>query len=67
MENLALFIPGKKKAGEGEKEIKELVLSLKIETEIRFLRPFATIGYVSFIIEPISKNYTKIIWRMKAK
>ncbi|WP_284652395.1 SRPBCC family protein [Flavobacterium terrisoli] len=51
-----------KKAGEGEQEIKTITEGKNIETEIRFVRPFAGIAYANMIIEPISENQTKVTW-----
>ena len=51
---------GNKKVGEGEKEIKNIVEGKKIETEIRFVRPFTLIGYTNMATESVSDNQTKV-------
>ena len=56
-----------KKAGEGEQEIKMLEENKRIQTEIRFERPFKAIGHVNFIVEHISENQTKVIWSNESR
>lgn len=51
-----------KKAGEGEQEIKAIEEGKIIETEIRFVRPFAGIVYANLVTEPLSDNQTKVTW-----
>lgn len=53
---------GNKKVGEGEKEIMSISEGKKIETEIRFIKPFAVTGYTSMVTEPISDTRTKVIF-----
>lgn len=53
---------GNKKAGEGEQEIKALEEGKKMETEIRFVRPFAAIAYAAFSTESVSGQQTKVTW-----
>lgn len=51
---------GNKKVGEGEKEIKAIVEGIKIETEIRFVKPFTAVGHTSIVTEPVPGNQTKV-------
>ncbi|MEP6674069.1 MAG: SRPBCC family protein [Ferruginibacter sp.] len=51
---------GNKKVGEGEKEIMSISEGKKIETEIRFVRPFTAVGQTSMVTEPLSGDQTKI-------
>ena len=51
---------GNKKVGEGEKEIKNIVEGKKIETEIRFVKPFTVTGLTNMSTEAVSANETKI-------
>ncbi|MEP7197086.1 MAG: SRPBCC family protein [Saprospiraceae bacterium] len=51
---------GNKKVGEGEKEIMSISEGKKIETEIRFRKPFTLIGYTNMLTESISENQTKV-------
>ena len=53
---------GNKKAGEGEQEIKNMVAGKSIETEVRFIRPFAGIAYANMATETLSDNQTKVVW-----
>ena len=53
---------GNKDAGEGEKEIKNIVEGQKIETEIRFVKPFTAIAHVEMTTERLSDNQTKVAW-----
>lgn len=53
---------GNKKSGEGEQEIKNITEGQIIETEIRFVRPFAAIAYANYKTEALSDNQTKITW-----
>lgn len=51
---------GNKKAGEGEKEIMNIVEGKRIETQIRFIRPMVTSADVIMEIESLSDNQTKV-------
>ena len=53
---------GNKKAGEGEQEIKSIVEGKSIETEIRFIRPFASVAYANMHTAAVSANQTKVSW-----
>ena len=58
---------GNKKAGEGEKEIMTISEGNKIETEIRFVKPFKLIGQNNLTTESISSNQTKVTLMNKSK
>lgn len=58
---------GNKKAGEGEQEIKALTEGKSIDTEIRFVRPFAGLAYVNMSTEAIAENQTKVSWSNVSK
>ena len=51
---------GNKNAGEGEKEITNIIEGKRIETQIRFVRPMATIANVIMETESVSDNQTKV-------
>lgn len=53
---------GNKKAGEGEQEIKSIMEGRRIETEIRFIRPFAGVAKANLEIESVAANQTNVIW-----
>ncbi len=51
---------GNKKVGEGEKEIMNIVEGKRVETQIRFVRPMATIADIVMETEFLSDNQTKV-------
>jgi hypothetical protein len=51
---------GNKDAGEGEKEIMNIIDGKRIEMEIRFVKPFKAIGYIIMDTESIADNQTKV-------
>ncbi|MFZ1851809.1 MAG: SRPBCC family protein [Nitrosomonas sp.] len=51
---------GNKNAGEGEKEIMNIVEGKRIETQIRFVRPMKTTADVIMETESLSDNQTKV-------
>lgn len=57
-----VYIWNGNKAGAGEQEITALAEGEKIETEIRFIRPFKGIAQANFHTETIDGNRTKVVW-----
>jgi hypothetical protein len=51
---------GNNKVGEGEKEIMNIVEGKRIETQIRFVRPMATVANVIMETESLSDNRTNV-------
>ncbi|MEP6647084.1 MAG: SRPBCC family protein [Saprospiraceae bacterium] len=51
---------GNRKVGEGEKEIISITEGKKIETEIRFEKPFTAVGHTSMVTESLAANQTKV-------
>ena len=51
---------GNKDVGEGEKEITNIIEGKRIETQIRFVRPMATVANVIMETESLSDNQTKV-------
>lgn len=51
---------GDKSAGQGEKEIKNIIEGKRIETEIRFVKPMRMSAVVIFETEALSENQTKV-------
>lgn len=51
---------GNKNAGQGEKEIINIVEGKRIETEIRFVKPMRVSASVIFEVESLSENQTKV-------
>ncbi len=58
---------GNKKAGEGEQEIKVIVEGKRIDTEVRFVRPFAGVAYANMKTEPLADNQTRLHWSNASK
>jgi hypothetical protein len=55
------------KAGEGEQEIVLIVEDKRIDTEIRFVRPFESTAQIHMTTESILPNKTKVTWGMAGK
>ncbi len=53
---------GNKDAGEGEKEIINIVEEKSIEMEIRFVKPMKTSATIVMEMESLSDNQTKVYW-----
>ena len=53
---------GNKNAGEGEKEIKNIIEGKRIETEIRFVKPMTATASIIMETESLPGNQTKVIW-----
>ena len=53
---------GDKDAGEGEKEIKNIVEGKTVETEIRFVKPMRATATIIMETESLSENQTKVTW-----
>jgi hypothetical protein len=53
---------GNKSAGEGEKEIKNIIEGKKIETQIRFVKPMAAVSDIIMETESLSANQTRVYW-----
>ncbi|HWY10711.1 MAG TPA: SRPBCC family protein [Bacteroidia bacterium] len=53
---------GNNDAGEGEKEIKNIIAGEKIETEIRFVKPMSVTANIIMETESLSDDQTKVYW-----
>jgi hypothetical protein len=53
-----------KDVGKGEQEIIKLVEGERVDSEIRFIKPFEGVANTSMIIEPMSENQVKVVWVM---
>lgn len=51
---------GNSKVGAGEKEILSITEGKKVETEIRFVKPFTAVGHTNMTTEALSDNETRI-------
>jgi hypothetical protein len=53
---------GNKKVGAGEQEIKGIVEGSRLNTELRFIKPFKSIAQSSMTTEAVNENSTKVSW-----
>ena len=53
---------GNKNAGEGEKEIKNIIEGKRVETEIRFIKPMVTSASIIMETDSLPGNQTKVSW-----
>jgi hypothetical protein len=53
---------GNKDAGEGEKEIKNIIEGKRIEMEIRFVKPMVATACIIMETESLSDDQTKVSW-----
>ena len=58
---------GNKDVGSGEQEIKAIVHNDKIETELRFLKPWKSESDGYLKVEELSTDVTKVIWGFVGK
>ena len=58
---------GNKDAGEGEKEIMNIIEGERIEMEIRFVKPMAVSAWIIMETASLSNNQTKVIWSNAGK
>ncbi len=53
---------GNKEVGEGEQELKKIVTNERIESELRFFKPFKSQSDAYLQLEAVSEDKTKVIW-----
>jgi len=53
---------GDRNAGEGEKEIMNIVEGERMEAEIRFIKPMSTSSYIIMETEALPGNQTRVSW-----
>ncbi|RDY61266.1 SRPBCC family protein [Flagellimonas nanhaiensis] len=58
---------GNKDVGEGEQEITKIVDGERIESELRFLKPWKSISDAYLVTEEIDKDKTKVTWGFSGK
>jgi hypothetical protein len=58
---------GNDQAGAGEQEIKSIVEGERINTELRFIRPFEGVANAYTATETVSENQTKVKYGMSGK
>ncbi len=54
-----------KNVGKGEQEIVKLVEGKRVDTEIRFIKPFEGIATTSMTTEVMSPDITRVVWGMQ--
>ena len=58
---------GNKKAGKGEQEIKDIKEGDRIETELRFIKPFEGLAFSYISVQKLSENQSKVQWGFDSK
>ncbi|AEM69099.1 Polyketide cyclase/dehydrase [Allomuricauda ruestringensis DSM 13258] len=58
---------GNKEVGEGEQEITKIVEGERIESELRFLKPFKSTSDAYIVTKELDKNSTKVVWGFSGK
>ena len=53
---------GNKQVGEGEQEITKIVEGERVESELRFLKPFKSTSDAYLVTESVGNDRTKVIW-----
>ena len=56
-----------KQVGHGEQEIKRIVEGERIESELRFLKPFAGVAQAYTSTKPTSENETMVAWGFNSR
>jgi uncharacterized protein YndB with AHSA1/START domain len=56
-----------KGVGQGEQEITALVENKKMNTEIRFIKPFEGTGYVTMLTDSAGEHETTVTWSMEGR
>jgi hypothetical protein len=55
------------KAGKGEQEIKRILEGDQMDLELRFVKPFKSVGHTSFITRSVSADETMVSWGMEGR
>ncbi len=58
---------GNKEVGEGEQEITNIVEGERIESELRFLKPFKSTSEAYIATKEVEKEMTKVVWGFSGK
>ncbi|MCK0159880.1 SRPBCC family protein [Allomuricauda sp. F6463D] len=58
---------GNKEVGEGEQEITKIIADERIESELRFLKPFKSTSNAYLSIKEVENNRTKVVWGFSGK
>ncbi|MBA4744256.1 MAG: SRPBCC family protein [Muricauda sp.] len=58
---------GNKEVGKGEQEITKIVEGERIESELRFLKPFKSTSDAYIVTKEVEKDRTKVVWGFSGK
>jgi hypothetical protein len=58
---------GNKKAGEGEQEITHVVEGKRMDSQVRFIRPFKGVNETYYATDAVSSDKTKITWGVSGR
>lgn len=58
---------GNKEVGEGEQEIKNIVENSRIDSELRFLKPWKSVSDAFIIVKEVSNDSTEVTWGFSGK
>lgn len=58
---------GNDDVGSGEQEIKKIIPGERMETELRFLKPFKVTNIAHLITESVDSSHTTVKWRFEGK
>lgn len=58
---------GNKEVGEGEQEITKIVEGERIESKLRFLKPFKSTSDAYIVTKEVEKGRTKVVWGFSGK
>ncbi|SHI84196.1 Polyketide cyclase / dehydrase and lipid transport [Arenibacter nanhaiticus] len=58
---------GNKAVGEGEQEITGIIEGERIESELRFLKPFKSTSDAYIDVEAVDEHKTRVVWGFKGK
>ena len=53
--------------GQGEQEITALLENKKMNSEVRFIKPFEGTGYTTMLTDSTGTNETSVMWSMEGK
>jgi len=58
---------GNSKAGEGEHEITGIIDGERLNSEVRFIKPFKNVGHLYMVTEALTEHSTRVTWGMTGK
>lgn len=58
---------GNKEVGEGQQQITKIVEGERIESELRFIKPFKSTSTAYLVTEPVDRESTRVSWGFSGK